>query len=305
MSHYRKGLKSHTARTVSTVHTFIRCCCQPEGTGWVLSLCLHKQQNAVVLLNVLNVLVIPFSVVIKYQLFFSFPGCLLYLTFKRILSHIIISLTLLSSHMLPAGSSCLPFLKIHFEVLYLAFSLGIVFLHHEGVSNPAELCFQNYYFAIIWENVLFLILSCYCPFVITQRCCVLQFIILYSIILAHTYFNENSVLAQKSLSLEDHQSGCLDTLSILSGCCFPRHLHVPPYTSSSGHKHPSWQHHQSLPSSLPSPSHSQGIQQDQHNRWDHCFFFFSPCNDFFVGIDQRWVSNQRCMITVTICITIF
>lgn len=114
--------------------------------------------------------------------------------------------------MLPAGSSCSPFLKIHFEVLYLAFSLGIVFLHHEGVSNPAELCFQNYYFAIIWENVLFLILSCYCPFVITQRCCVLQFIILYSIILAHTYFNENSVLAQKSLSLEDHQSGCLDTV---------------------------------------------------------------------------------------------
>lgn len=85
-----------------------------------------------------------------------FAVCLLCLTFKKILSHILICLTLLSSYMLPAGSSCLPFLQIHLEVLYLVFSLGIVFLHME---SPAEPGFQNSCFGIIWEN-LFLIFSC-------------------------------------------------------------------------------------------------------------------------------------------------
>lgn len=92
--------------------------------------------------------------------FFFFSVCLLCLTFKKILSHILICLTLLSSHMLPAGSSCLPFLQIHLEVLYLVFSLGIVFLHQKGVESPAEPGFQNSCFGIIGENLLVLILSC-------------------------------------------------------------------------------------------------------------------------------------------------
>lgn len=115
---------------------------------------------------------------------FFFSGCLLYLTFKKILSHILICLTLLSSHMLPAGSSCLPFFKIHLKVLYLAFSLGIVFLYQKGVSSPAEPCFQNYNFSIIWENLI-LILSCYCIFIITQRCCVLYYYITLYYISTH------------------------------------------------------------------------------------------------------------------------
>lgn len=78
-----------------------------------------------------------------------FSVCLLCLTLKKILSHILICLTLLSSHMLPAGSSCLPFLQIHLEVLYLVFSLGIVFLHQKGVESPAEPGFQNFCFGII------------------------------------------------------------------------------------------------------------------------------------------------------------
>lgn len=148
-----QGLCHHS----QPIQPWLRRCCQRGGTGRILSLGLHTQQNAVVLLNVF---VIPYSGLIKHQQLFFFSVCLLCLTFKKILSHILICLTLLSSHMLPAGSSCLPFLQIHLEVLYLVFSLGIVFLHQKGVESPAEPGFQNSCFGIIGENLLVLILSC-------------------------------------------------------------------------------------------------------------------------------------------------
>lgn len=210
--------------------------------------------------------------------------------------------------MLPAGSSCLPFFKIHLKVLYLAFSLGIVFLYQKGVSSPAEPCFQNYHFSIIWENLLFLILSCYCIFIITQRCCILYYYItLYYIILAHTYFNENSICTQKSLSIEDCQSDCLETPSLHSvqppwmflssspstsclSLCFLLQWQMSLSTASAGPFPPS---SCSCPSIL-QPLNSAAVQQ-----MGTLLIFLFLCNDCFVDIDQRWVSNQHCTITLS------
>lgn len=71
-----QGLCHHS----QPIQPWLRRCCQRGGTGRILSLGLHTQQNAVVLLNVF---VIPYSGLIKHQQLFFFSVCLLCLTFKK------------------------------------------------------------------------------------------------------------------------------------------------------------------------------------------------------------------------------